>query len=175
MAKAPRKGLEIDSIQAALKESPSFILADYRGLDVAQLAGLRAQLRPAGVTFRVVKNTLTRIAAERAGVKGIDSFLEGPTAIAFAKDDVAAAARVLSDFARTSRILSLKGAMVDGTILSADQVADLASLAPKPVLQAALAGAIQGPLSNFVGLLNGAISSIVYTLEARANQLQEAA
>ena len=175
MAKAPKKGLEIDSLQAALKEHPSFILADYRGLDVAQLAGLRGQLRPAGVTFRVVKNTLTRIAAERAGVKGLEPFLEGPTAIAFAKDDVAAAARVLSDFARTSRILSLKGAMVDGTILSANQVGELANLAPKPVLQATLAGAIQGPLSNFVGLLNGAIASIVYTLEARANQLQEAA
>jgi len=174
LAKAPKKGLEIDSIQAALQESPSFVIADYRGLDVGELASLRGQLRPAGVTFRVVKNTLTRIAAERAGIVGLEPFLEGPTAIAFARDDVAAAARILSDFARTSRILSIKGAMVDGAVLSADRVGDLASLAPKPVLQATLAGTIQGPLSGFVGLLNGAISNIVYTLEARATQLEAA-
>jgi large subunit ribosomal protein L10 len=174
MAKAPRKGLEIDSIQAALKESPSLILTDYRGLDVVALANLRGQLRPNGITFRVVKNTLTRIAAERAGIEGLEPLLVGPTAIAFARDDVATAARVLSDAARTTRILTIKGAMVDGQVLSASQVGDLASLPPKPVLQATLAGTIQGPLSNFVGLLNGAISSIVYTLEARATQLEAA-
>lgn len=175
MAKAPKKGLEIDSIQAALNESPSLILTDYRGLDVVALANLRGQLRPSGVTFRVVKNTLTRIAAERAGVKGLEPLLEGPTAIAFAKtDDIAAAAKALADAARTTRILTIKGALVDGQMLSADQVGDLASLPTKPVLQGTLAGAIQGPLSNFVGLLNGAISNIVYTLEARATQLEAA-
>lgn len=174
MAKAPRKGLEIDSIQAALTESQSLILTDYRGLDVHALAALRGQLRPNGVTFRVVKNTLTRIAAERAGIAGLEPLLEGPTAIAFAKDDVAAAARVLADFARTSRILTIKGALVDGQMLSSNEVGELASLPTKPILQATLAGAIQGPLANFIGLLNGAISSVVYTLEARASQLEAA-
>src|SRR5436309_9790901 len=133
MAKAPRKGVETDSIQNALKGSSSLILADYRGLDVDQLAGLRGQLRPAGATFRVVKNTLTRIAAERAGIVGLEPLLEGPTAIAFARDDIATAAKVLSDFARTSRILTIKGALVDGQMMSPAQIGVLASLPTKPV------------------------------------------
>jgi large subunit ribosomal protein L10 len=175
MAKHPRKGVEIDSIQAALGAASSLILTDYRGLNVGNLATLRGQLRPVGVTFRIVKNTLTRIAAERSGVAGLAPLLVGPTAVAFAKDDIAAAARILSDFARVSKVLTIKGALVDGELLSADQIGDLANLEPKPVLQAKLAGTIQAPLANFVGLLNGAISNIVYTLEARASQLEKSA
>ena len=170
-----RKSAEIDLLQRKLSEAEAAIIADYRGLSVAELGQLRSQLRPAGVEFRVAKNTLAQLAAKRAGIEGLDEFLTGPTAIAFARDDVAAAARVLGDFARTSRILTIKGALMGGLRMSADQVGQLASLPPKSVLQATLAGTIEGPLSGFVGLLNGALSSLAYTLEARAQQLQEAA
>ena len=171
----PRKSAEIDLLEQKLRDSTATIVADYRGLSVSELGNLRGQLRPAGVEFRVAKNTLALIAAKRAGVEGLDDLLVGPTAIAFAGDDVATAARVLGDFARTSRILTIKGALMGGLKMSAEQVGQLASLPSKPVLQATLAGNIQGPLSGFVGLLNGALASIAYTLDARAQQMQEAA
>ena len=171
----PRKSAEIDQLEQKLRAAPATIIADYRGLSVAEIGQLRSQLRPAGVEFRVAKNTLTLIAAKRAGIEGLDDLLIGPTAIAFAGDDVATAARVLGDFARISRILAIKGALMGDLRMNADQVGQLASLPSKPVLQATLAGNIQGPLSGFVGLLNGALASIAYTLDARAKQLEEAA
>jgi large subunit ribosomal protein L10 len=171
----PRKSAEIDYLEQRLREASATIVADYRGLSVAALGQLRGQLRPAGVEFRVAKNTLTQIAAKRAGVEGLDELLVGPTAIAFTGDDIAAAARALSEFARTSRILTIKGALMGGLRMNPDQVGELATLPSKPVLQATLAGNIQGPLSGFVGVLNGVLSSIAYTLDARAQQLQEAA
>jgi large subunit ribosomal protein L10 len=171
----PRKSAEIDQLERKLREAQAAIVADYRGLSVAEIGQLRSQLRPAGVEFRVAKNTLTRLAAKRAGIEGLDELLVGPTAIAFTGDDIAAAARVLSDFARTSRILTIKGALMGGLRMNADQVGQLATLPAKPVLQATLAGTIQGPLAGFVGILNGALASLAYTLEARAKQMNEAA
>jgi large subunit ribosomal protein L10 len=171
----PRKSAEIDLLEQKLRAAPATIVADYRGLSVAEIGQLRNQLRPAGVEFRVTKNTLTQIAAKRAGIEGLDDLLVGPTAIAFAGDDVAAAARVLGDFARTSRILTIKGALMGNLKMNADQVGQLAALPSKSVLQATLAGTIQGPLAGFVGILNGALASLAYTLEARAQQMQEAA
>lgn len=171
----PRKSAEIDLIAQKLRAAPAAIVTDYRGLNVTELGNLRGQLRPGGIEFRVVKNTLARIAAGRVGIEGLDQYLEGPTAIAFVGDDIATAAKVLADFARTSRILQVKGALFDGRVVGPDQVTRMASLEPKPVLQAQLAGTIQGPLAGFVGLLNGALASLAYTLEARAQQMQEAA
>lgn len=171
----PRKSAEIDQLEQKLRDASAAIVADYRGLSVAEIGQLRSQLRPAGVEFRVAKNTLTLIAAKRAGIEGLDDLLIGPTAIAFAGDDIATAARVLGDFARTSRILTIKGALMGGLRMNAEQVGQLAALPAKPQLQATLAGTIQGPLAGFVGLLNGALSSLAYTLDARAQQLNEAA
>jgi large subunit ribosomal protein L10 len=171
----PRKSAEIDLLEQKLRDSGATIVTDYRGLSVAEIGQLRALLRPSGVEFRVAKNTLTLIAAKRAGVVGLDDLLVGPTAIAFAGDDVATAAKVLGDFARTSRILTIKGALMGGLRMNPDQVGQLAALPSKPVLQATLAGTIQAPLAGFVGLLNGALSGLVYTLEGRAEQLQAAA
>lgn len=170
----PRKSAEIDLIEQRLRDAQAVLVADYRGLTVSNLAVLRNQLRPTDTEFRIVKNTLTRIAAERAGIEGMTAMLEGPTAVAFANDDVATPARILADFARTSRILTLKGAILGGRALDAAQVSDLAALKPKNELRAELAGQVQAPLSNLVGLLNGALQSLLYTLEARAEQLPAA-
>jgi large subunit ribosomal protein L10 len=171
----PRKSAEIDQLEEKLRGAMATIVADYRGLSVAALGQLRSLLRPAGVEFRVAKNTLTLIAAKRAGIEGLEELLVGPTALAFAGDDVATAARVLGDFARTSRILTVRGALMGDLRMNPEQVSQLATLPSKSTLQATLAGNIQGPLSGFVGLLNGALASIAYTLDARAKQLEEAA
>ena len=170
-----KKAAEIEAIAAGLREADVAILADYRGLSVAALGTLRGQLRPAGTELRVVKNTLTRIAAGQAGIEGLDELLVGPTAIAFAKGDIGAPARILQDAARTTRILNVKGAVLGGKVLPATEVGRLASLPSRPQLQAQLVGNLQGALTGFVGTLNGAISNLVYVLEAKAAHQGEVA
>ncbi|TAK24735.1 MAG: 50S ribosomal protein L10 [Chloroflexota bacterium] len=170
-----RKAALIDGIEQRLKLAEVAILSDYRGISVAQIGQLRGQLRSSGAEFHVVKNTLTRIAARRVGISGLDAFLEGPTAITFVSSDIGAAARTLRDALRTMPMLAVKAAIVGGQVIGAEQATSLADLPSKLVLQAQLAGAIQGPLTKLVGVLNGAVSNIVYVLEARAKQLEEAA
>jgi large subunit ribosomal protein L10 len=167
-----RKGDEIDQIERWLRDAQVAILTDYRGLSVAQITQLRGQLRPSGAEIHVVKNTLTRLAAERVGIEGLTPLLEGPTAITFGSDDVAAPARALEDAARTLPMLQVKGAVLGGRVMAAADVKRLAGLAPRPQLRAQLVGNIQGTLAGFVGVLNGAVASLVYTLEARSSQLE---
>ncbi len=149
-------------------------LTDYRGLKVSDLANLRRQLRDVGVDYRVSKNTLTRIASERAGIDGLAPLLKGPTAVAFVSGDPALSARALMDYARTSRIMTVKGGILGSQILSADDVSDVSKLPATPQLQADLVGAVQGPLANLMGVLNGALSGIVHVLEERSKQLEPA-
>lgn len=167
-----RKGDEVDRIEGWLREAQVAILTDYRGLTVQQMGQLRGQLRPSGSEVHVVKNTLTRIAAERLGIEDLAPMLEGPTAIAFGRDDVAAPARALDEAARTLTMLQVKGAILGGRVLAAGEVKRLASLPAQPQLRAELVGNIQGALAGFVGVLNGAVSNIVRTLEARSRQLE---
>lgn len=167
-----RKGQEIDQIEAWLRDAQVAILTDYRGLSVAQISQLRGQLRPSGSEMHVVKNTLTQIAAKRLGIEGLDAMLEGPTAITVSRDEIAAPARALRDAARTLTMLQFKGAILGGQVLDAKQVPGLADLPTKGQAQAQLVGNIQGVLAGLVGVLNGAVSQVVYTLEARATQLQ---
>ena len=168
-----RKSDEIDLLQRKLTSAHATIIADYRGLSVQDIGRVRSQLRAAGAEFRVAKNTLVKIAADRAGVVGLDALLEGPTAIAFAGLDISSTARILGEFARTSRILSIKGGMVGGMALSAEQVSGLADLPPLPVLQSQLLGSISGLLSNFVGVLDGVLAEFARTLDARVTQISE--
>src|SRR5690242_1447884 len=107
------------------------IVTDYRGLTVTQVAEVRRQLREAGATFHVTKNTLARIAAKQADRPDLVALLEGPTAIAFAAEDPAAAAKKLSDIARQTRILAVRGAVMEGQTLSADEVRALGDLPPR--------------------------------------------
>jgi large subunit ribosomal protein L10 len=167
-----RKGAEVDQIERWLREAQVTILTDYRGLTVQQISQLRGQLRTSGSEMHVVKNTLTRLAAKRIGVEGLDAMLEGPTAITISRDEIAAPARTLQDAARTLTMLQFKGAILDGQVLDAKQVASLASLPTKAQAQATLVGNIQGVLAGLVGVLNGAVSQVVYTLEARSRQLE---
>jgi large subunit ribosomal protein L10 len=155
----------IATLEEEIGASSALIVADYRGLSVGAITSVRNGLRPLDATFRVSKNTLTRIAAERAGNDGLATMLTGPTAIAFCKGDPAAVAKKLSDLARETRILRLKGAVVEGQTLDEDGVKRLATLPSREVLGAQFAGVLAAPLQTFVTLLSGAPREFVVVLD----------
>jgi large subunit ribosomal protein L10 len=157
-----------------LKTTDTLIVADYRGLTMTQIDDLRSELLKHGARFSVVKNTLTRRAAEAAGADILLGLLEGPTAIAFleANGDPVAAAKALADAARTTRVLALKGGLLEGSELSAEDVANLATLPPADVLRAQLVGALAGSLTTVVGLFAAPMRDLVSVLQARIDQLE---
>jgi large subunit ribosomal protein L10 len=157
-----------------LRSSDTLLVADYRGLTMAEIDGVRSELLRHGARFSVVKNTLAKRAAEVAGVEGLDEFLEGPTAIAFVgAADMVEAAKVLNETARRTRVLALRGGLLQGRPIGAEQVADLASLPPAPVLQGQVLGAVVGPLNAIVGLFTAPLRDVVNVLDARIAQLTE--
>jgi large subunit ribosomal protein L10 len=161
----------VDELSEKLATSSAAIITDYRGLSVSQMADLRNRLRQQGVEYAVAKNTLTALAAKKARVEVIEPVLEGPTAIAFVKDDPVAAAKAILDFARTSKILSVKGALLQGKLINAGQVEQLATLPPREVLIGRVLGQVQAPLYGLVGVLSGPARSFAYLLQARIDQL----
>jgi len=172
-----KKVQEVEEITGLLQRATLAILTDYRGLTVADLQALRTQLRTHQSGIRVVKNTLTGIAAERAGMLALQPLLTGPTALVTAEADPVQTAKVVSDFVRTSRILQIKAGILDGQVIPATEVERLATLPPREVLLARVVGGIQAPLYGLVGVLAGTIRSLQNVLQARADQLggQEAA
>jgi large subunit ribosomal protein L10 len=166
-----QKAAEIDLLTDRFERAQMTILADYRGLSVSQLQDLRARLRPADSEFRVAKNTLVRIAAERAGVEGLETYLEGPTAVMFAFGDVVAPAKALSDFARTSRILQVKAGLMNGQVVSAEDVEAIATLPPREELVGKLVSMLASPMARVVGVLSGPSRSVAYLVNARIESL----
>jgi large subunit ribosomal protein L10 len=155
-----------------LRASETLILADYRGLSVSELDDVRTRLLEQGARFTVVKNTLTKRAAEEAGLETLTALLDGPTAIAFVGDgDMAAVAKTLNDTARRTRILEIKGGILQGAPLDAGQVVELAALPPADVLRGQVLGAIVGPLNEIVGLFAAPLQNLVGLLDARVEQL----
>lgn len=167
----PKKEAAVEELQELLERSSAVIVTDYRGLSVSAVNDLRNRLRDTDTQFKVAKNTLTYRAAEQAGLADMTQVLEGPTALAFSFGDPAATARVLSEFARTSRILSIKAGVLNRRFISADEVNDLANVEPREVLLAKLLGGFNSPIASFVGVLNASISQIAYVLQARIDQL----
>ena len=156
-----------------LRASETLILADYRGLSVSELDDVRTKLLEHGARFSVVKNTLTKRAAEDAGLETLTELLDGPTAIAFVGDgDMAAVAKTLNDTARRTKVLEIKGGILQGAPMDAAQVVELASLPPADVLQGQVLGAIVGPLNEIVGLFAAPLQNLVGLLDARVEQLQ---
>jgi large subunit ribosomal protein L10 len=157
-----------------LKASETMIVADYRGLTVTEIDELRTKLIEHGARFSVVKNTLTRRAAESAGVDALLALLEGPTAIAFLESDgdPVAVAKALDDAAK-SEVLVIKGGLLDGAEIAADDVKRLAKLPPTDTLRAQLVGALAGSLTTVVGLFAAPMRDIVGVLDARIRQLEE--
>jgi large subunit ribosomal protein L10 len=158
-----------------LKGSETLLVADYRGLTMPEIDELRTKLLDSGATFSVVKNTLTRLAAEEAGVKELLELIDGPTAIAFidADGDPAAAAKILNDTARANDVLVIRGGLLDGDTVTDVEIKRLATLPPTDVLRGQLVGAVAGPMTTVVGLFTAPLRDLVNVLDARIAQLQE--
>jgi large subunit ribosomal protein L10 len=157
-----------------LKATETMIVADYRGLTVSEIDELRTKLLEHGARFSVVKNRLTKLAAESAGVDALLALLEGPTAIAFLETDgdPVAVAKALDD-ASKSEVLVIKGGLLDGAEIAADDVKRLAKLPPTDTLRAQLVGALAGSLTTVVGLFAAPMRDIVGVIDARIRQLEE--
>ena len=156
-----------------LRTSDTLIVADYRGLKMTDIEGVRSELLKHGARFAVVKNTLTRRAAEAAGVSELNEFLEGPTAIAFVGDgDMVAVAKILNETARRTRILSLKGGILQGRTITSDQVRELGNLPQADVLRGQVLGAVVGPLNAIMGIFAAPLRELVGVLDARIRQLE---
>lgn len=156
----------VTSLTSRLKRSSTIYVTDFTGLDVAQITQLRRKLRAAGAEYAVVKNTLARRAFKDAQVAGIESHLDGPTALVLGGADPVASAKVLTDFAKEHEKPAIKAGLVEGKAVTPAEVKQLAALPSKPELLAQLAGSLQGPLAGFVGALNGLMWNMLGALEA---------
>jgi large subunit ribosomal protein L10 len=156
-----------------LRSTDTLLVADYRGLTMPQIDQLRTRLRASGARFTVVKNTLTRRAAEAAGAEALLALLEGPSAIAFleADGDMMAAAKALADAARETRVVAIRGGVTHGRVVSAEEVERLATLPSLDVLRAQVIGAIVAPVTALAGLVNAPLQNLYGLLEARIEQL----
>jgi large subunit ribosomal protein L10 len=165
----------VEELAAELGSADTLIVADYRGLTNKQLESLRDELIPHGARFRIVKNTLTRRAAEQAGADALLVMLEGPTAIAFIESsgDPAAVAKALAATAKETNVLTLRGGLLEGKALSGDEVDTLAKLPPVDVLRGQLVGAIVAPVTQLLGLLSAPLRDLHDLLDARIKQLEE--
>lgn len=161
----------VDELRELVGQTQAAILTDYRGLSVAELTDLRKRLRGVDAEFRVVKNTLFKRAADgKMPVEQMDTLLTGPTAIGFAKGDPVGAAKVLVDFVRDHKAISLKAGVMEGRVLDIAQVEALSKTPPREVLIAQMLGSLNSPIAGFVGTLNGILSNFVFTLQAIADK-----
>jgi len=165
----------VSELAEQLGSTESLIVADYRGLTNKQLESLRDELLKHGGRFRIVKNTLTRRAAEQAGADGLLVMLEGPTAIAFVESggDPAAVAKALASTARETNVLTLRGGVLEGKTLSGEEVDTLAKLPPADVLRGQLLGAVVAPLTQLVALVTATLGELHGLVDARIRQLEE--
>lgn len=172
MPNIEEKAQVVSEIKEKFQGSTGVVIADYRGMTVAQVTKLRADLRQAGVEYRVLKNTLVRRAAHEVGIDGLDSILEGPTAVAFSADPVAPA-KVLSEFAKDVKTFTIKGGVVEGKIIDPNGVKALADLPSREVLLAQVLRGMQAPLAGMANVLQGPIRKMGYALE-EVRKLKEA-
>ena len=163
----------IGELTERLRGSEALIVTDYRGLTMPQVDSLRGQLLAHGAQFSVVKNTLTRRAAQEAGVDALLALLEGPSAIAFIESEgsMVEVAKALSDSARETKVLVVRGGLMQGRTISAADVEELSKLPPFDVLRGQVLGAITAPLTNLLGLLRSPLQSLVGLIDARIEQL----
>jgi len=157
-----------------LRRSETLIVADYRGLTMPQIDALRGRLIEHGARLSVVKNTLTRRAAEAAGTEGLLALLEGPSAIAFieADGDAVAVAKALADSARETRVLEIRGGIMQGRTITAESIEELAKLPPLEILRGQVLGAVIAPLSSIAALVNAPLQNLYGLIDARIEQLQ---
>ena len=164
----------VSELTEKLRNSDTMIVADYRGLTMPQIDALRSKLIENGARCSVVKNTLTRRAAEAAGADALLALLEGPSAIAFveADGDAVAVAKALADSVRDTKVLEIRGGVMQGRVISGSDVEALAKLPPLEVLRGQVIGAIVAPLQNIVGLVNAPLQNLYGLIDARIEQLE---
>jgi large subunit ribosomal protein L10 len=163
----------VEALTERLKAAETVLVADYRGLTMPQIDALRTRLLESGARFSVVKNTLTRRAAEEAGAEALLTLLEGPSAIAFleADGDMVAAAKALADAARETRVLAIRGGVMQGRAVSAEEIQSLATLPPVDILRGQVLGAVVGPLTTLAALLAAPLQNLHGLIDARIEQL----
>jgi len=164
------KAAVIDQVAEQIQESQAIFALDYRGMTVAQAAELRASLREADATMRVVKNTLTERAADKAGAEDLKGFLDGPTAFTFVRGDAALAAKALATFRKQYDLLDFKGGTMDGGPLTADDVLAISKLPSRDVLHGQLVGVLAHPISGLARTLNQLIQGFAVQLGQIAEQ-----
>jgi large subunit ribosomal protein L10 len=165
----------VEQLAERLRSTETLMVADYRGLTMPEIDELRTRLLEAGARFTVVKNTLTKRAAEQAGTTEVLELIDGPTAIAFleADGDPVAVAKVLHEVARANDVLVVRGGMLEGTVVGDAEIKRLATLPSAEVLRAQLAGAVFAPLTTVVGLFTAPLRDLVGVIDARIRQLEE--
>lgn len=167
-----QKAAVIDEVAAQISGSEAVFAVDYRGISVPQAAELRTRLHDADASFRVVKNTLTERAADKAGADALKELLEGPTAMTFVRGDAAAAAKALSDFRRASggTLLEFKGGWMNGAPLATEQIEAIAKLPTRDVLYGRLVGIVAYPLNGLAGALGNLVGGLARQLQQIADQ-----
>jgi large subunit ribosomal protein L10 len=165
----------VESLQETFSRCDVGILTDYRGLSMAEMTNLRGKLREAGIEYRVVKNSLAQLAAKNLGMDELAGTFEGPVAVAFGFGEITGAAKVLTDYIRTTKsILNIKGGFLEDRVLSSADVSNLAKLPSREVLIAQVMAGMQSPIYGLVNVLAGPIRGIMGVLQARINQLEGA-
>ena len=163
----------VEQIAELLSQNRFVIATDYRGLSVAEMAELRSLLRSMGSEYHVVKNTLAKFAAEKAGKEELSPLLQGPTALAFSEEDVPRLAKALADYIRTTKTttLSIKGGLIEAKLLGPAEVSRLATLPPIEVLRSRLLGLLLSPVCSLQNVLSANLSGLSTVLNARIQQL----
>ncbi len=165
-----QKEQKVQEIKEDMQQAGFLVLTDYRGLNVKDIGELRSSLREEGCKYKVVKNNLAKIAAKEVGLEEINTYLEGPVAIAYSHQDPIPLAKAISKADKTHKNLSVKAGYLEGKLLEPQDIKSLGEIPSKEVLQAQLCGALQGPISGFANVLQAGIRNLVYGLEAVRQQ-----
>jgi len=164
----------VEEVTEKLQKARGVVLTNYRGLTADEMNDLRRRLREAGVEYKVLKNTLTRIAVREAGIEPMDDILTGPTAIAFGYEDPVLPAKVLKEFSSQHDVLEIKGGLLAGERISTERVTELAGLPGREVLLGSVLAGMQAPIRGLVNVLSGVTRNLVYALDAIRRQKEEA-
>jgi len=171
----PEKIRVVEEIAEQLKQAKGIYFTDFTGLDVAQMTQLRSNFREAGVEYRVVKNSLTRLSVQKAGLDDVVDYLTGPTALALGISDSVAPARIVAEFARKHEKPKIKVGIVEGELVDGNSIESIIKIPPREVLLSQVVGAFSAPISGFIGTLNSLLQSLVGTLDAiRVKKEQQA-
>ena len=166
----PDKEAAVKELEEEFSKAKSMVMTDYIGLDVAEMTELRDKLRDAGVDYKVVKNTLAKIAAKNSDLSEINDFFRGPTAIAFGIEDVVSPAKILDEFAEDHEVLEIKGGYLNGQVISKEKVESLAKIPSREELLAKAFSSMKAPISGLVNVLSGNMRNLVSVLSQIKDQ-----